>query len=899
MNKRLSYLFWVLSILLLINPSIFAKSTDPKNALLSGNDSKATAWTNAPVNFFASTEIKPSIIEVLPLGALPAVCTTGINVPSATVCVGLPVTITATPNGGDSYTWNYSGVFTSTTSNPTVRQLQFTPGAPGVFSFTVTFIQASSSCTATASATISAVQVTASASLVSPTSTICSGNTVSLSASGGSSYSWDKTGGLPGGFVSTSSNPSFTAATSATGTYTVTVTGTNSCTASATVSLSVNPLPAASIFFPSTTVCVGVSVALSASGGSTYSWAGPNMFSSTSSTPSFTAATTNTGTYTVTASSSVSCTATATFSLSVNPLPTASASVVSPAGTICVGATVSLTAPGGGTYSWNKTGGLPGGFASTSSNPSFTSATSATGTYTVTVTGTNGCSATATVSLSVNPLPTISVTTPTAVCIGASLTLTAGGGVSYSWNITGGFTGTSTGPSYTQTYSVTGAYNYTVTGANAAGCTATATTSVSSKAPPTVTTNVTAGLICPGNTISLTATGGGSYAWAAPNGFMSGSATPSLTASLNSSGIYSVTVTGTNSCTASATISVSVTPPVTLSISSNTPLCEGSTISLSANAGGSGTFSWSGPASFSNSNQAPSISSATTANGGVYSVTLTGTSICSNSATASVRVSVPLSKPNFTTSSGKFYLCANTPLTLIAIPERDDVEYTWIKNTAPMANSNTYALTITEAGPYEVQIKGIPSIGGCSGTFKSVQKYITVGPAVGQSISNTVTAASIVLEANPPSLKYEWTGPASFSSTVRKPTILSPTTANAGVYTVNLLVPSTGCTASATTAVVIGAPRLASPDATDAFELNTYPNPTERQVNVNIRLTKPGSVKLRLTNASGVNVQEWQLNDKVQSHETSIDLSRYKSGTYILQAESNNKRVMKKILKIE
>lgn len=889
MKKHLSSLFWVLStVCVLISPSIFAESTDPTKVLPS-NDPKATV---SAVNPFASSDTQTPALE-----ALPAVCAASISVPSATVCVGSPVTITSSI--GDSYNkWLYAGTFTSTAANPSPFTLQFTPGATGVLSFSVTVIVASASCTATASATISAVQVTASASLVSPTGTICPGNTIALSASGGSSYAWAG----PNSFSSTNSTPSFTASTAATGTYTVTVTGVNSCTNSATVSLSVTAPPTPTVSAPAT-VCQGETLNLTAGGGSLYSWnisINGGVFTSTTGTPlPQTYSSTGSYSYTVTVSATTGCTATATTSVSVKALPTATVSIVSPSGTICSGQTVSLSVSGGGTYSWNKTGGLPGGFTATSSNPSFTASTSHSGTYTVTVTGTNSCTTSATLSLSVAASPSASVSVPTSVCQGQSLNLTAGGGDSYSWNITGGFTGTSTGPSLSQTFSSTGAYNYTVTVAGSAGCTATATTSVSSKAPPSVSTNATSGLICPGNTVSLTATGGGSYAWAGPNSFSSTSGTPSFTGSTSSSGIYSVTVTGTNSCTASATVSVSVTPPVTLSISSNTPLCEGTTISLSANAGGPGTFNWSGPASFSNNTQAPSISNATTNNGGVYSVTLTGTAICSNSATASVRVSVPLSKPNFTTASGKFYLCANTPLTLIATPNRDDVVYTWIKNTAPMANSNTYALPITEAGPYEVQITGVPSIGGCSGTFKSVQKYITPGPAVGQSVSNTVTAGSIVLEANPPSLKYAWTGPASFSSTLRKPTISSPTTANAGVYTVNLLVPSTGCTASATTAVVIGATRLASPDAADAFELTTYPNPTDRHMNVGIRLTKPGTVKLRLTNVSGVNVEEWLLNDKVQNHETSIDLSRYMPGTYILQAESNNKRVMKKVLRIE
>ncbi|MCX6273010.1 MAG: FG-GAP-like repeat-containing protein [Bacteroidetes bacterium] len=69
---------------------------------------------------------------------------------------------------------------------------------------------------------------------------LCQGTTLSLTASGGASYSW--TG--PNGYTSTAQNPNRVNSTpSMSGIYTVLVTNENGCTSSATVNVVINPLP--------------------------------------------------------------------------------------------------------------------------------------------------------------------------------------------------------------------------------------------------------------------------------------------------------------------------------------------------------------------------------------------------------------------------------------------------------------------------------------------------------------------------------------------------------------------------------------------------------------------------------------------------------------------------------
>lgn len=149
-------------------------------------------------------------------------------------------------------------------------------------------------------------------------------------------------------------------------------------------------------------VCAGQTINLTAtpsnfSGNVTYSWIGPNGFSSTEQNPGIVNATSaHSGTYTVTTTSNGS-SASANTTVLVNPIPTASASANSP---VPSGQTLNLTAAdagNGASYTWNG----PNNFNSNAQNPSIANvSTAATGSYTLTV-GVNGCSSTTTVNVNV------------------------------------------------------------------------------------------------------------------------------------------------------------------------------------------------------------------------------------------------------------------------------------------------------------------------------------------------------------------------------------------------------------------------------------------------------------------------------------------------------------------
>src|SRR5204863_344269 len=92
-------------------------------------------------------------------------------------------------------------------------------------------------------------------------------------------------------------------------------------------------------------------------GGTSFSWTGPNGFTSTLQNPTIPNATTAaTGTYTVIVSNG-SCTASASTSVTVNAAPVAG--ITNNSGTTvltCTQTSISVTATGGSTYAWS--GGL-------------------------------------------------------------------------------------------------------------------------------------------------------------------------------------------------------------------------------------------------------------------------------------------------------------------------------------------------------------------------------------------------------------------------------------------------------------------------------------------------------------------------------------------------------------
>jgi len=686
--------------------------------------------------------------ELINCPAIPPVA--NFSASPTTVCVGSTAVFTdLTTNSPVAWAWTFPGgtPASSTVQNPSV--VYNTVGTYNV-TLTATNIYGANTLTMTGYITVIALPV-ANAGI---NATICNGSSTTLSASGGTSYSWLPAAGLSS---TTIANP--VANPTTTTNYTVTVTS-SGCTATDVVTVTVNPIPTANAGSDAA-ICNGASTTLAATGGGTYSWLPATGLSSTTvSNPIANPTVTTTYTVTVTLAG---CTATDPVLVTVNPNPTANAGTDV---TICNGTSTTLSATGGPSYSWLPATGLS---STTIANP-IANPTSTTN-YTVTVTNAFGCTNTDVVIFTVTPLPSANAGTDVSICNGSSTTLGASGGTAYSWLPATGLSSTTIANPIANPTTTT---NYTVT-VTSLGCTATDIVIVTVNPLPTANAGSDASF-CSGSSTALSASGGGTYSWSPAFAGLSSTVISNPIASPTVTTTYTVTVTVAG-CTATDAVIVTVNPIPTANAGTDATICNGSSTTLSAT-GGPG-YSWSPATGLSSTTIAnPVATPSTTTN---YTVTVTNAFGCTNTDVVIVAVT-PLPSANAGTDVS---ICNGSSTTLGA---SGGTAYSWLPATGlssttianPVANPTTtinYTVTVTNSG--------------CTATDVVI---VTVNPVP------TVNAGSDVAICNGSSTPlsaigfglYSWLPVTGLSSSsISNPTASPVTTTN---YTVTLT--SGGCTAT-------------------------------------------------------------------------------------------------------
>ncbi|MGL5888507.1 MAG: GEVED domain-containing protein, partial [Bacteroidia bacterium] len=502
-----------------------------------------------------------------------------------------------TITGGASpatFTWS-PGTFLSSTTGASVN-------ATGVTAATTYTATATSpvGCTATGTVTISLPSALTSAGSVSPSNTVCAASNVTLSATptgGLAPYTYAWTG--PNSYTAATASPVITAITTAgSGTYTCVITDNCGVTSTVTVSLTVNPLPTVALS-GTTSICAGGSSLLTGTSGGSSQWYlnGVLIPSATNNTYLATAA----GVYNMIKTNLNGCfdSSATGITLVVNALPTVTASAS--ATTVCSGSNVTFTGSGASTYVWS--GGV---------SDAVPFAVTVGGFYSVVGTDANGCTDADSVQITVNALPAVTAAaSATTVCSGDNVTFTGSGATTYVWS--GGVTDA-------VPFAVTAGGFYSVVGTDANGCTDADSVQITVNALPVVALGADTAQ-CGGSVTLDAGNPGATYLWSTSG--------PGQTETVTASGIYSVLVTDSNSCSSSDTITVTINALPVVALGADTVNCNGASITLDAGNTGS-SYLW---------NDSTSAQTLTAAASGLYSVMVTDSNGCMSSDTIQVSIS--------------------------------------------------------------------------------------------------------------------------------------------------------------------------------------------------------------------------------------------------------------------
>ena len=457
------------------------------------------------------------------------------------------------------------------------------------------------------------------------------------------------------------------------------------CNDSATVNVIVNPIPAEPIITStgSLNVCAGSNVVLQSNQTTGNNWS--------------TGQNTQTATYTTT-TSNITCTFTdingcvslpsIPTNVVVNPLPVTPLITPSSSTTFCIGNSIVLTAPSGFTYNW-----MHDGVAGFSTNQNVT--VNAGSNYSVIITDANGCSASSiNTNIVVNPLPatpTLTALGPTSFCPGGNVTLESSVGVSYTW-IPNALN--------TQTNTVGAAGSYTVKVTDSNGCTSLASNAISVTlfSNPNTPVISASGPIqfCIGNNVTLTSPSATSYLWN-PNG----ETTQSI--NVNTTGSYSVQVTGTNGCTSifssASNVVVNTLPAAPILIPlTPTNICQGTVAMIDA--GNYASYQWSDGSILN------PLSASSTGN---YSVIITDANGCTSPSSPLLNITVnPLPQAPTLVAIGPTTFCNFDSVQLVATSTVTNPIYSWLPNSSFGNVNSVYAHT---SGTYTVNVT---DVNGCT-----------------------------------------------------------------------------------------------------------------------------------------------------------------------------------------
>lgn len=236
--------------------------------------------------------------------------------------------------------------------------------------------------------------------------------------------------------------------------------------------------------------------------------------------------------------------------------------------------------------------------------------------------------------------------------------------------------------------------------------------------------------------------------------------TISITGSACNMGVHHFYVTGYDNMGGVTidTITIVVVPFVP-DATSDGPVCSGNSLHLMSATGGAGTmYSWTGPGGFTSTMQNPIIETATTANAGMYHLTVTTPGGCSSVDT--VMVTVHESPTAVITASGPLSFCEEGAVALTVSGGTSQLWSTMdTTSTIIVSTSGTYYATVTDsngclafAAPVVVTVNPAPAaIAGsspiCTGATLTLTDATTGGTwsvdSSGSAIASVSTSGTV------------------------------------------------------------------------------------------------------------------------------------------------------------
>lgn len=456
---------------------------------------------------------------------------------------------------------------------------------------------------------------------------------------------------------------------------------------------------------------------------------------------------------------------------------------------VCEGSNVTLNAIASGsgfTYQWYQGGALIGGANSDSytvNNPAVGNTS-----YSVVISTANGCSASDHTIVTVNPNPNVTVNDPEPICEGGNITLsaTANGGetpYTYQWYMNAGAIAGANSSTYTTSPGM-GNTTYSVIVTDSNGCTDEDQTTVTVNDQPTVTLN-NPNPICAGGSVTLTASATGSgytYQWYEGGALIT--STSSNTYTVNNPAVgttsYSVVISNDSGCTASDETTVTVYSNPTASINTPEPVCEGTSIILSATAnGGASPYTYQWYVEGNSIAGATNASYNTTPNVGntIYSVVVTDANGCTDSDATTVTVNPSLNL----TINAPDPICEGSNLTLTGLVSGGSPAYIyqWYEGSTPIAGATNSTLVLNNPNVGNtVYMLTVEDENGCTDTEtvtvtvyeQPVVEIIGTSQLCGTTCGEaTLTANVSPITTNPAGASYQYlwnTGATTSSITV-------------------------------------------------------------------------------------------------------------------------------------